>query len=129
MKNELHYLRHQLAQHRNFIEGLRKQATGYGSNFSEGVRTDCESFLRDQLPLKDSKHMVITKTRHQVLARRAYANLRLVSAVRNAVAFLRRGNAEAHFDESNPEDREALRQINQHLDAMTAAIAQAEAAK
>ena len=129
MKNELHYLRHQLAQHRNFIEGLRKRATDYGSNFSEDVRTDCESFLRDQMPLKNSKHMVITRAFFQRISKRAIANMQLVRATKDAIAFLKRGNAEAHFDKSNPEDREALRQINHHLDAMGAAITAQEAAK
>lgn len=61
MKNELHYLRHSLAQHRRFIQYMRKRASVYGSDFSGSVEVDCEAFLRDLPPLKNSTHTVITK--------------------------------------------------------------------
>ena len=80
MKNEVHYLRHSLAQHRRFIEAMRKRASVYGSDFSGSVEVDCESFLRDLPALKNSTHTVITKAFLKRIMKRALLNMRKESA-------------------------------------------------
>jgi len=76
MKNELHYLRHQLAQHRRFIEAMHKRASIYGSDFSGSVEVDCESFLRDLPALKNSAYTVISKAFLKRIMKRALSNVR-----------------------------------------------------
>ena len=71
-----HYLRHSLAQHRRFIESMRKRSSVYGSDFSGSIEVDCEAFLRDLPPLKNSTHTVITKAFLKRIMKRALANMR-----------------------------------------------------
>jgi hypothetical protein len=84
MKNEMHYLRESLAQHRRFIEAMRKRASIYGSDFSWSVEIDCESFLRDLPALRNSTHTVITKAFLKRIIKRAVLNMRKESAIARA---------------------------------------------
>lgn len=78
MKNQkIEFLRHKAQVAHNFIHGLQKRATDYGSGFSEGVRVDCENFQRDNPPPKPSTHIVITKGYLKRLQRCALERLKL----------------------------------------------------
>ena len=53
-----------------------KLTASYGSDFSGSVEVDCEAFLRDLPPLKNSTHTVITKAFLKRVMKRALANMR-----------------------------------------------------
>ena len=60
-------LSQRLANAHRFIHGQMMRAKNYGSSFSEGVFVDCERFLKDNKPKRESSVVVIPKWRYERL--------------------------------------------------------------
>ena len=60
-------LSERLAAAHRFIYGQMRRAKDYGSSFSEGVFVDCERFLKDNKPKRESAVVVIPLWRYKRL--------------------------------------------------------------